>query len=427
MTGHSMEELMGETPRIVQGVGTLPETKAKIRSALEKWKPIVIDVINYKKDGTPFWVELSITPVADETGWFTHWVSIQRDITERKQILDALRESEARFGRIAANVPGMVYQFVAKADGSFQFSYVSEGCREIYGLEPEEILADAHLVMKWVHPDDTQEFGDSILRSAQTLESWEWDGRIVFPGGQLKWVRGSSRPKREANGDVIWDGILFDVTQRKLSVAALEIAKNEAETAREEAERANLAKSEFLSRMSHELRTPLNAILGFGQLLEMADLNEDDAQSTDQIVKAGRHLLDLINEVLDIARIESGNLALSPEAVSASQIALESLDLVRPLAAERGILIHDASARASTAYLRADRQRLKQVLINLLSNAVKYNREGGQIIFDIEEQDEIVKLCVRDNGDGIAPDLLQRLGTPFDRLGAENGEIEARA
>jgi CheY-like chemotaxis protein len=204
----------------------------------------------------------------------------------------------------------------------------------------------------------------------------------------------------------------------------LQIAKNEAETAREEAERANLAKSEFLSRMSHELRTPLNAILGFGQLLEMSELSEDDAQSTEQIVKAGRHLLGLINEVLDVARIESGNLSISPEAVDAREVSLEALDLVRPLAAARQIVIDDASARQASVYLHADRQRLKQILLNLLSNAVKYNREAGLLTLAIEERGQKVRLSVRDTGMGITPEMLERLGTPFDRLGAQNTSIE---
>ncbi len=424
MSGYTLEEIMGQTPRILQGDGTALEGRAAIRAALEKWRPIVIEIVNYKKDGTPFWVELSITPVANETGWFTHWVSVQRDVTERKQIEDALRESEARFGRIVANVPGMVYQFMAQTDGTFQFTYVSEGSREIFGLEPEEIMADAYLLTSRVHPDDAGSFSESVMRSAQTLEAWQWDGRFVSPEGEMKWVRGTSRPKREATGEVVWDGILFDITQSKQSVDTLQNAKNDAEAAREEAERANLAKSEFLSRMSHELRTPLNAILGFGQLLEMADLGEDDAQSADQIVRAGRHLLDLINEVLDIARIESGNLAISPEAVGAREIALETVSLVRPLAAARGIEILDERASNAAWHVLADRQRLKQILLNLLSNAVKYNREGGLVTFEIHPVGDKVRLCVRDTGMGMSPQLLRRLGTPFDRLGAETTGIE---
>ena len=425
MSGYALEEIVGQTPRILQGPGTLPESKAKIRAALQKWQPIVIEMLNYKKDGTPFWVELSIAPVANEKGWYTHWVSIQRETSQSREVLQALRESEGRYGRIAANVPGMVYQFSLQPDGTFGFPFVSEGCRELYELEPSQLMADAALMMDLTHPDDVENFRTSIEHSAQTLTPWEWEGRVVLPGEKTKWIRGSSRPKREENGEIIWDGILFDVTQRKIEQELLQLAKTDAEIAREEAERANLAKSEFLSRMSHELRTPLNAILGFGQLLEMAPLDEDDAQSTTQIMNAGRHLLDLINEVLDIARIESGQLSLSPEPVEVRQICLETLDLVRPLAAARGIVVRDEALKNCDFYLRADRQRLKQILLNLLSNAVKYNRENGEVRVECEATAEgRLRICVSDDGAGIAPEMAGRIFTPFDRLGAENSAIE---
>jgi PAS domain S-box-containing protein len=436
-TGYSLEEILGQTPRILQGEGSSREARDQIRAALESWQSIVVELLNYKKDGTPFWVELSIVPIANQSGWYTHWVSIQRDITDRKRITDALHESESRYHHMAANVPGMVYQFVMQPDGSVSFPFVSEGCREIFSLEPQSIMDDPMTLIGNMHPDDLPAFQQSVVVSAQTLEPWEWEGRFLTPGEGIVWARGASRPRRQNDGTTIWDGLLFDATLRKHEEEALQAAKLEAEIAREEAERANIAKSEFLSRMSHELRTPLNAILGFGQLLEMSPLDPEDVQSTEQILKAGRHLLDLINEVLDIARIESGNLALSPESVLVSEIALEALDLVRPLAAASGISLDEGDIRTCTHYVRADRQRLKQILLNLLANAVKYNRQGGSVTFSCQALssdggddsstfglNQRVRIAVRDTGPGIDPALRTRLFTPFDRLGAENSGIE---
>ena len=424
MSGYALEEIIGRTPRILQGEGTSDEARARIRRALKRWKPVVVDMLNYKKDGTPFWVELSITPVANEKGWFTHWVSIQRDITERRQTLELLRESEGRYGRIAANVPGMVYQFVLHPDGAFSFAFVSEGCREIYGLEPAQIMDDASVVLDCVHPDDAQEFSDSVARSAQTLDPWEWQGRVLLAGREEKWIRGSSRPKREDDGRIVWDGILFDVTQRIKSVEALRHAKEEAVAARIEAERANAAKSEFLSRMSHELRTPLNAILGFGQLLEAGGLPPRAQEQAGYILKGGYHLLDLINEVLDIARIESGRLTLAPEAVPVFEVISEALDLVAPLAGERSlqlVQVPDDAAR----FALCDRQRFKQVLLNLLSNAVKYNRDGGQVRVLCSTTDrKEVRIEVSDTGRGIAREDLERVWVPFERLDADIQHIE---
>ena len=149
--------------------------------------------------------------------------------------------------------------------------------------------------------------------------------------------------------------------------------------AKQEAERANRAKSEFLSRMSHELRTPLNAILGFSQLLEIDAATPEEQESVSQIIRAGRHLLELINEILDISRIEAGRVSIVPERVDAAELMEDCLALIAPLAQERHITMERGAARAVAAQVKADGQRLKQVLINLLSNAVKYNREHGSI------------------------------------------------
>ena len=188
---------------------------------------------------------------------------------------------------------------------------------------------------------------------------------------------------------------------------------------------ASRAKSEFLSRMSHELRTPLNAILGFAQLLEMDHLTSEQQESVAQILKAGRHLLDLINEVLDIARIEAGRLAVSIESVSVKEVIQEGLDLVAPLAVARDIQLKVEAAGLSDRFIFVDRQRLKQVLLNLLSNAVKYNRPGGAVTLSYAEvEGGRLRVNVSDTGLGIPPDRLGQLFTPFERLGAEQTGIE---
>jgi PAS domain S-box-containing protein len=191
-----------------------------------------------------------------------------------------------------------------------------------------------------------------------------------------------------------------------------------------EADRANRAKSEFLSRMSHELRTPLNGIIGFAQLLELDALSDEQRESVDHILKGGRHLLSLINEVLDIARIESEKLSISLEPVLTAEVVQSAVDLVRPQAAARRVSLLMAGAEMDSRYVLADRQRLQQVLLNILSNAVKYNRDGGTITVSCDERADRVRLTVRDSGYGIAPAMLERLFTPFDRLGAEQTGIE---
>jgi PAS domain S-box-containing protein len=289
MTGYSAAEITAQTPRILQGPRTDRAVLDQVRAALKEWKPAQVELINYRKDGSEFWVELSIVPVSDAAGTFTHWVSVQRDITERKRTEAALNQ------------------------------------------------------------------------------------------------------------------------------------------AKEEAEKANAAKSEFLSRMSHELRTPLNAILGFGQLLQMQKLPTAQNDRIGHIVSAGRHLLDLINEVLDIARIEAGRVELSLEPVHVADTVSETLHLIRPLAAQKGITINPGPETndLQQEHVMADRQRFKQVLLNLLSNAVKYNRPHGTVSLTYREVgDRRLRIEVTDTGEGIAADKFARLFVAFDRLGAEQSDVQ---
>jgi signal transduction histidine kinase/ActR/RegA family two-component response regulator len=191
------------------------------------------------------------------------------------------------------------------------------------------------------------------------------------------------------------------------------------------AEAANQSKSEFLSRMSHELRTPLNAVLGFSQLLELDRLTPDQDQAVDQITRGGRHLLDLINEILDISQIETGKLTLSPEAVNVREVVSESVDLVRPLADERGVHLLGGELGACDQHVFADRQRIKQILLNLLGNGIKYNRDGGTVSISCSQPTPgRLRIQVTDTGPGIPKEQFELLFTPFERLGAEQSTIE---
>ncbi|SER14715.1 Signal transduction histidine kinase [Solimonas aquatica] len=204
----------------------------------------------------------------------------------------------------------------------------------------------------------------------------------------------------------------------RLHNASLLLAKRAAE-----AQSANQAKTQFLSRISHELRTPLNAILGFAQLLESDLQGSAQAPQVEQILLAGRHLLALIDEVLDIARIESGSLKLKLEAQPLQPLIQEACDLVAPLATRHRIRLQHSGEHENLAAL-ADRQRLLQVLINLLSNAIKYNRPQGEVRISLQESEGKVRIAVQDSGVGIPAAQIPRLFTPFDRLGAESGTVE---
>jgi CheY-like chemotaxis protein len=195
--------------------------------------------------------------------------------------------------------------------------------------------------------------------------------------------------------------------------------------AQAEADAANRAKSEFLSRMSHDLRTPLNAVLGFAQVLELDELSTDQRDSVNQILKGGRHLLELINEVLDIARIDAGRLPISLEPVAMAEVGQEVLALIAPQATARNIELDNRLDAADERHVLADRQRRKQVLLNLLSNAVKYNRAGGRVTLTCDAPAAgHLRLIVRDTGYGITPADLARLFIAFERLHADQQGVE---
>jgi PAS domain S-box-containing protein len=325
-------------------------------------------------------------------------------------------------------------------------SYVNQAWYELTGNPIADTVGADPLAN--VHPDDRalamEHMGAAIAGDAGVREV-----RFLARDGDVRWMEVKGRAVFDADGNVTgFSGVLHDVTLRKAADARAQAAREEAERARDEAEhardeaekardqaeRASRAKSEFLSRMSHELRTPLNAILGFTQLLEFAELGDEDADNLSMIIRAGRHLLSLINDTMDVSRIESGRLSMSLEPVSVTDAAQESLELVRPDAAHRKLTVR-THGEGVAPHVVADRQRLKQVLVNLLSNAVKYNRAGGEVriawsVLSAEAAPELpsgsgwLRIEVSDTGQGIPADRFDDLFMPFERLGAERTDVE---
>jgi signal transduction histidine kinase len=273
-------------------------------------------------------------------------------------------------------------------------------------------------VLNIMHPDDQPRVTAALHRlfSQESDDLIDYRFRARHADGHELMIDTRARLLRDVDGE----SLRAVLVSRDISDA---VARDEAlEAAKSEAERANQAKSEFMSRMSHELRTPLNSVLGFAQILQMESHSAEEIGTADQIYRSGQHLLNHINEVLDISRIESGTIAVKLESVALGELVDECVNLVAPQANESGIAV--ASTRAVSLHALADRNRLRQVLINLLSNAIKYNRPGGQVTLTCEKRKGRVRISVADTGDGIAPELKDRLFIPFDRMGAEVKGIE---
>jgi len=310
------------------------------------------------------------------------------------------------------------HAIVSIADAAGNITYVNDKFCQVSGYRCEELLGRNHRLVKSGH--HPQAVYDEMWATVAAGRVWHGELQNRKKDGTPYWVETTIVP-------VLDD---FGVPQRYVSirteVTRLKQAEEALILAREEAERANRAKSEFLSSMSHELRTPMNVILGFAQLLEadtLTPLAPSQKEDVQQILKAGGHLLTLINEVLDLSRIESGKIDLSIESVCAAHVLRECLDLVEPLARQRGIrIVNEATASFN---VQADRTRLRQALINLLSNAVKYNRENGAIRCAVELRAEgLVRIGISDTGVGLTAAQQQGLFQAFNRLGAENSAVE---
>jgi len=269
-----------------------------------------------------------------------------------------------------------------------------------------------------IHPDDRAHVAAEVAAQKAHVE---YEFRVARPDGSVRWLVTRGRATLDDAGRVVRrTGICLDVTDRREAQAALQ--------AKELAERANAAKTEFLSRMSHELRTPLNAVLGFAQVMSLdtaEPLSESQRARIGHIQTAGWHLLALINDVLDLARIESRQSVLNLSDVVLADVAGECLVMNAGAAAGRGIQQRPVAAEPDVPAAWADRTRVRQVLLNLLSNAVKYNRPGGHVqVSVIRAGADTVAVCVADDGPGLSPQQLEHLFEPFNRLGHENGPVE---
>lgn len=368
-------------------------------------------------DGTIRHIHILARLEKDQHGHPLHYAGTVQDITEMTEAQARLMESEQRLSFAVEGAGDGIWDW----DLATGRMAVSSHFETMLGYQPGEIDLSDYTPTTAVHPDHLPQVKRILAKPPRhTLSNgFDMELRLRCKDGSYKWVQSrASVVTRDAQGNPLRViGINSDISERKRVEEAL-IA------ARVEADRANRAKSEFLSSMSHELRTPLNAILGFGQLLESDDsLDPQQLDSVHEILKAGHHLLDLINEVLDLAKVESGRIELALAPLDVASIVRECLGLVSPIASQHGITVsHHINPGLR---VRADHTRLKQALVNLMSNAIKYNRPQGNVVLSahVENQDHL-RLVVRDTGPGIPPDRIHELFQPFNRLDAEHSDVE---
>jgi PAS domain S-box-containing protein len=416
MIGYSEKELLNLTPLDITYPDDLEETKRLVRGMLAGTERCSMEKRYVRKDGEILWVTRTACIIRDKAGQPSHFLIMVEDITERKRAEAALRESKRNLeAALEANqlIMDNSQDVICTIDENGAFVTMNEASETLWGFAPQELVGRRYIEL--VHADDRPATEHAAANLLSTGKAIDFVNRYIRKDGgvvSVLWSASWSASKK------MMFCVAHDVTERTRIEAALRDAK-------EEADRANRAKSEFLSRMSHELRTPLNAILGFGQLLERQNPTEQQRSRVEHIISAGRHLLNLINEVLDISRIEAGHLQLSVEPVAIAVVLEEALNLMRPLAADRSMELSIDVQLEKDLHVLADGQRLKQVLLNLLTNGVKYTAVGGRVAVTVDTSDSsTIRLLVTDTGAGIASDKLTRLFTPFDRLGVELSGVE---
>jgi signal transduction histidine kinase/CheY-like chemotaxis protein len=334
------------------------------------------------------------------------------DVTERVRTEAALRSANERVALTAASVGLGTWEWDPATDTS---TWDAQMYR-LRGIEPAAVPPNAPRRREMVHPDDRDRVDGLLNAAVASLRPAAYEFRVIWPDGSVHWLASRSTPlPRLDGGGTQYIGVNWDITD---GVNA-EAARREKFIAQRESE----AKSQFLARMSHELRTPLNAVLGFAQLLQLDSDIHNDAQRSriEHILAAGEHLLSLINDVLDLSSLESGQLKLDMQPVPLAELVAEALPLVTPLAQGFHVKV-ECDEIQGVAW--GDRIRLRQVLINLLSNAIKYNRRDGRARVGTQLHDDHLALSVTDTGRGLTADQRSHLFEPFNRLGIEREGIE---
>ncbi len=371
----------------------------------------IYELTYIRKDGSRFPAVVSVTALRDAQAAIIGYLLIGTDNTARKQAEEKLRWTEESFRLMVESVTDYA---IVMLDPEGRVVSWNTGAERIQGYHAEEIVGQ-HFSRFYPGEDVINGKVQRDLEAVIANGRFEDEGWRVRKDGSSFWANVVYTAIRDQLGNLRgFAKLTRDLTERRQVEAALTDAKSAAE-------KANLAKSDFLSSMSHELRSPLNAILGFAQLMESDSPLPTPTQKAniDQILQAGWYLLELINEILDLSLIESGKLLLSLEPMSLHEVLLDCQAMIEPQGQKRGIKLTFPQFDISW-FVNADRTRLKQVLINLLSNAIKYNRVGGTVEVTCSANTaERIRISVRDTGEGLSPEKLAQLFQPFKRLGQE--------
>jgi PAS domain S-box-containing protein len=386
------------------------------------------------KDGSIKWLMWSATSDMEKSLIY----AVAHDVTQRRQTEAQLEDVSARINNVARHLPGVIYQFLRKqSDGSYHFPYVSESCRQLLGYERHEIERDSNLAFIDIHPDDRAPLNEAIEKSAQTMTAFQFEFRVI-QGSSMKVLRATSTPEAMEGGDVLWNGLLMDITDLKMAeekvkqlnddlaqrvsiLAAvnqeLEILTHKLELAYDEALEASKLKSEFVANISHEVRTPISAVLGMTELLMDTALSSEQVSFVKIVNESAQSLLTIINDILDFSKMEAGRLELEAIDLNIRSIVEGCADWLASSARRRRLALMTYSDPSIPQFVKGDPVRLRQVLLNLASNAIKFTESGEILIraskFRETEERVVILFQVSDTGIGLSEAARKRLFQPF--------------
>jgi len=411
ITGYPSAEAIGRKPgSILQGPRSDPTVVAEMRAAQAAGLGFRKQIINYRKDGRTYWLDIEAQPLHDTTGQVTGFMAIEADISDRKEAELKLAASESLLRNLTDHSPGAFFRFEVKPDGASAFTFLSEGFSPLFGVPREAVLLNPMMAFASVDPIDRAAVRASLDKAIAKGHAWQHTYRLSLPDGGLRWVTASTTAARQPDGTKTWVGAITDIT--------------ELQQVRFAAEQANVAKSQFLAMMSHEIRTPMNGVIGMTSLLLDTSLSTEQREFTEVIRTSGESLLSLINDILDFSKIESGKFDLENEVFNLHDCIEGTLDLLATRAAQQGLDLLYEIADGVPADVRGDGARLRQILLNLLGNALKFTKRG-EVELTVRPgppaaagETCVLAFAVRDTGIGIPPEGQARLFQSFSQVDA---------
>jgi len=423
MLGYPAEEVVGQaTPllwRLPEELEALAEEIAKrvgrrVQAGVEVLQvaasiPGFATECRYRaRDGSLIPVLLSLSQVRGPGGELLGSMGIALDLRDLERVKEALKHSEERYRRLAERLPGVVYQSQVWPDGRRAWPFISPQFIELFGVETWAWEQNPNYPITKIHPEDRAGYLRLQEAATQNLVPLIWEGRVFSERpGEMKWIRARSNPALQADGSILWDGLMEDVTELKRGEEALRLSETRAQE-------ASRAKSAFLASMSHELRTPLSAILGYSRLMARDPArSEEDQIQLDHVLRAGEHLLSLINDVLSLSKIEAGKMELRRVPFDPAALVREVESLFRLTAAGKG-LAFDVETKGLPTQVEGDPAKLRQVLVNLLGNALKFTTHG-RVRLQVGWAMELFTASVEDTGPGIPHSEREQLFGAFNQ------------